>query len=160
MPSLCQNFVVIRSDHVHPNFYPSACFTHGRMRRRHVKKEFKEEVENENSGCMPYSKKDSNKMTNYYTSVEMDIWYSQCANWILNGYPSLQKAGKEIICTNQKRTMPSVDKNIKYCDEKNNPVSCYDQVKCNISIIPAKLIHKQGVMPPELITAMWWLTAN
>ena len=79
-----------------------------------------------------YSRKDSNKMTNYYTSVEMDIWYSQCANWILNGYPSLQKAGKEIICTNQKRTMPSVDKNIKYCDDKNNPVSCYDLVKCNI----------------------------
>ena len=78
-----------------------------------------------------YSRKDSNKMTSYYTSVEMDIWYSQCANWILNGYPSLQKAGKEIICANQKRTMPSVDKNIKYCD-KNNPVSCYDSVKCNI----------------------------
>ena len=102
------------------------------MRRRHVKKEFKEEVENENSGCLPYSKKDPNKMTNYYTSVEMDIWYRQCANWILNGYPSLQKAGKEIICTNQKRTMPSVDKNIKYCD-KNNPVSCY--VKCNILLL-------------------------
>ena len=114
------------------NFYLSVCFTHGRMRRRHVKKEFKEEVENENSGCLPYSRKDSNKMTNYYTSVEMDIWYSQCANWILNGYPSLQKAGKEIICTNQKREMPSVDKNIKYCDDKNNPVSCYDSVKCKM----------------------------
>ena len=79
-----------------------------------------------------YFRKYSNKMTNYYTSVEMDIWYSQCANWILNGYPSLQKAGKDIICTNQKREMPSVDKNIKYCDDTNNPVSCYDSVKCNI----------------------------
>ena len=77
-------------------------------------------------------------MTNYYTSVEMDIWYSQCANWILNGYPSLQKAGKEIICTNQKREMPSVDKNIKYCDDKNNPVSCYDSVKCNILHSPKR----------------------
>ena len=50
------------------------------MRRRHVKKEFKEEVENENSGCLPYSKKDPNKMTNYYTSVEMDIWHRQYGN--------------------------------------------------------------------------------
>ena len=37
------------------HFYPSVCFTHGRMRRTHVKKEFKEDVENENSGCLPYS---------------------------------------------------------------------------------------------------------
>ena len=37
------------------SFYPSACFTHGRMRRRHVKKEFKEEIENENSGCLPFN---------------------------------------------------------------------------------------------------------
>ena len=113
---------------IHSHFYPSICFTHGHIRRRQAKKEFDKEVENENSGCLPYSRKKNNKMTNHYTSVEMDIWYKQCANWILNGYPSLQKAGKEIICTNQK---PSVDKNIKYCD-KNNPVSCYDSVKYNI----------------------------
>ena len=62
------------------HFYPSVCFTHGRMRRRHVKKEFKEEVDIENSGCLPYSKKDPNKMTNYYTSVEMDIWHRQYGN--------------------------------------------------------------------------------